>query len=124
MPDEMTREQFTKVCTAIAQAAQLLPALDYESARALALRVEEAVEAQEGTGAYSPLTLQRVRELAELIIAAGVFKAAADRVAHLGVSPQEIPLEEVISADDRPAALRAADRAQAPRPGPGEDPGS
>ena len=124
MADEITREQFTKVCTAIAQAAQLLPALDYESARALALRVEEAVEAQEGSGAYSPLTLQRVRELAELIVAAGVFKAAADRVADLGVSPQEIPLEEVMSPDERPAALRAADRPQARGPGGGEDPGS
>ena len=124
MTTEMTREQFMSVCTAIAQAAQLLPALDYDSARVLALRVEEAVEAQEGSGAYSPLTLQRVRELAELIVAAGVFKAAADRVADLGVSPQEIPLEEVISADSRPAVLRAADRPQAPRPGPGEDPGS
>ena len=124
MPEEMTREQFTKVCTAIAQAAQLLPALDYESARALALRIEEAVEAQEGSGVYSPLTLQRVRDLAELIVAAGVFKAAADRVVDFGVSAQEIPLEEVISPDERPEILRTADRPQAPRSGTGEDPGS
>ena len=122
MPDEMTREQFTKVCTAIAQAAQLLPALDYESARALALRVEGAVEAQEGSGAHSPLTLQKVHDLAELIVAAGAFKSAADRVADLGlrVRPQEIPLEEVISPDERPYLLRAADRPQARGPGDGE----
>jgi len=124
MADEITREQFTKVCTAIAQAAQLLPALDYESARALAGRVAEAVEAHEGSGAYSPLTIRRVRELGNLIWIAALFKKIADRVADLGVSPQEIPLEEVISPDERPEVLRAADRPQTRRSGTGEDPGS
>ena len=124
MPDEMTREKFTNVCTAIAQAAQLLPALDYESARALAGRVAKAVDAQEVGGAYSPLMLERVRDLGELIAAAGKFKMLADRVAHLGASPQEIPLEEVISPDERPEILRAADRPQARGPGGGENAGS
>jgi len=122
MPDEMTREQFTKVCTAIAQAAQLLPALDYETAHDLAMRIHTKIW-REGKH-YSNQTRARIMAIADLIEAAGKFKSAADHVYEIGVTPQEIPLEKVMTPDDRPEILRAADRPQAPRPGPGEDPGS
>jgi hypothetical protein len=111
----MSQAEFEKIGIAIGQAANLLPAIDFETAKALNDKLVEAIEMEKQQGHYSENDLARVEAYGELLLAAAEFKAVADRVHALGVPSPDPPLEEVMTPDDRPNILRSADRRPASR---------
>jgi len=117
---EMTREQFDKIGRAVGQAAQILPQLDFLGAKQLNDKiVEEIKKTRDGQRGeertYSDKALERVELYGEMLVAAFEFKRAANKLVDLGLASGDFPLEETITADDRPPVMRSVDTPQASR---------